>query len=289
MCACILTALLCGSALSDSLFLQKNTVVLSADDGHYSIYTNVYPLLRRYGMTITLALIANTLMPDASGYSATGSSVSIAQVREMLDSCGIEIASHTLSHPFLTRLDSSAAWSEIWRSKVILESIFDVPVITFVYPYGDMDVRIRHLVRQAGYRLARAVRHGEIDFWNDCYRLPEFELRREVSLEAVQDYIRKRRNSIILFHRIVERPAYFTEWPVDKFSELLDWLNRHGARTTTIAGLYNDWWRDQIATRLAEASSHSVLQGWLFKEVDVDATGTAHTRRVERLHVLLGP
>lgn len=286
----LLTVLFCQIQPSDTLFLRGHTVVLSADDGHHSVYRNVYPLLLRYRMTMTLALIANTLKPGRPNYGTERSSVNIAEVREMIDSCGIEIASHSLNHPFLTRLDSSAAWNELSYSKVLLESLFGVPVITFVYPYGDMNLRIRRLVRLAGYHLARAVRQGDIDFWNDRYRLPEFELRREISLKSVQAHIRSRRNSIILFHRIVERPSYFTEWSVTDFSELLDWLNRHGARTTTLAGLYNDWWREQIATKLASQSSMaSRFSDWLLKEVDIDATGTAHTRRTERLHVLLGP
>lgn len=290
MFACALAALLFSIQPADTLFLRGHTVVLSADDGHYSVYRNVYPLLRRYGMTMTLALIANTLKQNQTSYSTPGGTVSISEVREMIDSCGIEIASHSLSHPYLTRLDSSVAWDEIRLSKVVLESIFGAPVVVFVYPYGDMDARVRQFTRRAGYQLARAVRQGEIDFWNDRYRLPEFELRRYVSLEDVQNHIRRQRRSILLFHRIVENPSYFTEWSIADFSELLSWLNRHGARTTTLTGLYNDWWHEQIATRLADQpNAASRVPDWLLKEVDVDATGTAHTRRTERLHVLFDP
>ena len=36
----------------DTLDLSDHTVVLSVDDGYHSVYENVYPLIRQYGMTI---------------------------------------------------------------------------------------------------------------------------------------------------------------------------------------------------------------------------------------------
>jgi len=274
-------------APADSGLLAGHTVVLSADDGYHSIFENVYPLLRRYDMTLTLAVIVNSLGTGRPSYATSDGFLNVREVQEMIDSCSIEIASHTLSHAYLTRLDSTAAWFELRQSKLALESIFGVPVITMVYPYGDMDRRVRRLTRRAGYRLARAVRWGDIDFWNDRYRLPEFELRREVSLDAVKAHIRKRRTSILLLHRIVPRPAAFTEWPADDFARLLAWLHRHGARTATLADLYYDWWRERVEMALAERQPPADRR--LLEQVDVDATGTAHTRRAERLHVLPGP
>jgi peptidoglycan/xylan/chitin deacetylase (PgdA/CDA1 family) len=187
--------------------LAGHKVILTIDDGYRSTYDYVYPLLKKYQMTATLGIIVNYLTRDKAGYGNPGGFLSYRQVQEMRDSINIEIASHSLSHPWLTRLDSAQAWDEIYRSKLILESLFGVPVITFVYPYGDMDSRIVRFVRRAGYRLGRAVRSGVVNFWVDPYRIPEFELRRETGLAAVKAHIRRNPVTVLLLHRIVPRPA----------------------------------------------------------------------------------
>ncbi|MEO0071719.1 MAG: polysaccharide deacetylase family protein [candidate division WOR-3 bacterium] len=243
----------------DSLPLAGHKVILTIDDGYSSVYHNVYPLLKRYKMSATLGLIVNSLNPNWSGYENSTGFLTYAQVKEMIDSCGVEIASHTLSHPWLTRLDSAKVWEEISRSKVILESIFQVPVITFIYPYGDMDSRIVKMLRPAGYLLARAVRSGEVNFWVDPYRLPEFELRRETSLETVKSYILRNPVSILLLHRVVAEPKVFTEWSKDDFAELLNWLHNNGARCISLAELYYDWRQELLGWMIREQKGWSNL------------------------------
>jgi peptidoglycan/xylan/chitin deacetylase (PgdA/CDA1 family) len=265
-------------ARPDTADLAGHVVVLSADDGYHSLYERVFPLLRRYRMTMTVALITGNIGTGRPSYRASGRFLNQAEVREMIGSGSVEVASHTLTHTWLTRLDSAAAWQEIRASKLVLESLFGRGVVSFVYPYGDHDARARRLVQRAGYRVARAVRRGDINLWVDRFRLPEFELRQEVTLGAAKAYIRAHRTSIILFHRIVPRPSVFTEWPAADFSELLDWLHRSGARTVTLGDLYYDWWREAAARLLSGHDPATEARQRLFQEVDVDATRTPHPR-----------
>src|SRR5207245_147749 len=76
-----------------------------------------------------------------------------AQVREWL-AAGHDIGSHSLTHPFLTRLPPAQAREEISASRKKLEDLFGRPVEHFCYPYGDWDEPVRDLVEQAGYRTA---------------------------------------------------------------------------------------------------------------------------------------
>lgn len=262
-------------AAADSL--AGHVVVLSVDDGYRSVYENIYPLLKRYGMTITLGVIADNVTGQSSGYRPGATFMTRAEIQEMIDSCAIEVASHTLSHPWLTRLTSEAALREISQSKLVLESLFNRPVVTFVYPYGDMNHSIREMVRQAGYKLGRAVRPGPVDIWADPYRIPEFELRRETSLEAAMAHIRAHRLAVILLHRIVERPTVFTEWPRADFARLLEWLDRNGAKTATLGDIYYEYWRRELVKKMI-AAAEPARPDPLFQQVDVDATKTPHTR-----------
>jgi peptidoglycan/xylan/chitin deacetylase (PgdA/CDA1 family) len=263
----------------DSVDLSGHVVILSADDGLRSTYERVYPLLKRHGMTLTLALIGDYVEGRDGTYGRAAGYMTREQIQEMIDSCSIEVASHSMSHARLTRLDSSDAWREIHDSKVLLESLFGRPVITFVYPYGDMNARVRDLVRRAGYRLARAVRPGNPNFWTDPYRIPEVELRKERTLADLKRHVARRPLTVVMMHRIVDAPKAFTEWPADSLAALLDWLDRRQVRVTTMADHYHYWWRQRLEAVLREQAWFDPVfaPGGLFEDVEVDAAGTAHS------------
>jgi len=261
----------------DTFDLSDHTVVLSADDGYHSVYENVYPLLKRYRMTMTLALIAGCITEGRPSYRPADRFLNEREIREMMDSCDIEIASHSVTHPRLTEVNNASAWREIVDSKRQLESLFGTDVITFVYPYGRSDGRVRNMVRRAGYGLARKVGPGTPNLWVEPYRIPEVELRMQARLPDIISHIRRRRTTVLLLHRIVPVPQAFTEWSVADFAALLNWMHRRRVRVVTLAGLYEDWWREKLNRALIEATG-SPNSTRLFEDVDIDATRTPHSR-----------
>jgi peptidoglycan/xylan/chitin deacetylase (PgdA/CDA1 family) len=76
-----------------------------------------------------------------------------AQVRDWL-AARHDIGSHTLSHPYLTKLPPAQAREEITASRKKLEDLFGRPVTHFCYPYGDWNEAVRDLVQAAGYKTA---------------------------------------------------------------------------------------------------------------------------------------
>lgn len=96
------------------------------------------------------------------------------QIREMSRQ-GIEIGSHTCTHPRLAMTDDADLLYEIGGSKKRIESMLGEEVESFCYPHGsqvDFDDRAKALVKEAGYRNAVA---GYFDL-NSTADL--FELRR---------------------------------------------------------------------------------------------------------------
>jgi peptidoglycan/xylan/chitin deacetylase (PgdA/CDA1 family) len=79
--------------------------------------------------------------------------VTWAEAREMQAS-GIEIGSHTLTHPILTNTGDEQLKRELRDSKSRLESILKRRVEQFCYPNGDHDQRVSREVARAGYRIA---------------------------------------------------------------------------------------------------------------------------------------
>jgi len=75
------------------------------------------------------------------------------QLREM-ESAGIEIGSHTVTHPVLTRVTPDRLRHELEESRGRLEGMLGHPVTSFCYPNGAYDRTVRDAVARAGYRVA---------------------------------------------------------------------------------------------------------------------------------------
>ena len=66
---------------------------------------------------------------------------------------GFEIANHTWSHPFLTRMSSSQVESELTRTQRVITSITGNQAPYMRPPYGDTDASVRRTAAGLGYRV----------------------------------------------------------------------------------------------------------------------------------------
>lgn len=93
------------------------------------------------------------------------------QLYEMSEN-GIEIGSHTMNHPILSRIEEKDLIEELATSKKILEKKLGKKVLSFCYPNSrpaDINELVLKLVKEAGY--AGAV-HGFESKFDDLYRIP---------------------------------------------------------------------------------------------------------------------
>lgn len=81
------------------------------------------------------------------------------QVREM-DSNGIEIGSHTVTHPILTRISRERLRYELCESRSRLESALGHKVELLGYPNGDHDATVQEEAARAGYKCAVTADYG---------------------------------------------------------------------------------------------------------------------------------
>lgn len=73
-----------------------------------------------------------------------------SELRELVD-LGVEIGSHTITHPRLPTLSDEELHVELRRSKEKIEDELQVPCAFLAYPFGDHDARVRAAARAAGY------------------------------------------------------------------------------------------------------------------------------------------
>ncbi len=80
---------------------------------------------------------------------------------------GVEIGSHTISHPHLPRLGDAELTRELGESRARIEDELGSPCRYLAYPYGEQDARVRAAARRAGYDAAFAVpgRRSPVDPW----------------------------------------------------------------------------------------------------------------------------
>jgi peptidoglycan/xylan/chitin deacetylase (PgdA/CDA1 family) len=75
------------------------------------------------------------------------------QLREM-ESAGVEVGSHTVTHPLLTRVTADRLCRELEQSRRRLEDMLGHTVTLFCYPNGAYNRVVRDAVARAGYQLA---------------------------------------------------------------------------------------------------------------------------------------
>lgn len=149
-------------------------VAITFDDGFGNVFEHGMQALAEHGFHAIEYLVAGELGGSNRWEVAEGEIpaplMDDGQVREWLGA-GHAIGSHTLSHPWLTRISEAAAREEIGASKKRLEDAFGVGVEHFCYPYGDWNPRIRDLVQEAGYRTAVTTEFGVNDGGRDPFAL----------------------------------------------------------------------------------------------------------------------
>ena len=77
-----------------------------------------------------------------------------------LDAGGVEIGSHTVSHPILTTTDDAQLEAELRDSRARLEAELGRRVELFCYPNGACDERVRRETARAGYACAVTTEPG---------------------------------------------------------------------------------------------------------------------------------
>ena len=144
--------------------LPEGAVLITFDDGYRDNLENAAPVLEKHGYPavqfVPIAYVGDSQpLPHEKHLSAHGvfnPTVDWDEIRE-LESHGVRIESHGISHRPLAELEIDEAAREIAISKLKLEERLGRPVRAFSYVKGsEADYKPVHpsLVRQAGYDLA---------------------------------------------------------------------------------------------------------------------------------------
>jgi peptidoglycan/xylan/chitin deacetylase (PgdA/CDA1 family) len=128
-----------------------------------------------------------------------------AQAREMA-SAGVEIGSHTVSHPILTTLDDGTLRDELVESKRRVETELGRECLSFAYPNGspaDFGPREKTVLRESGYQCGLSL-NGSLNDRPDLYEVDRINVGRQldppafhVAMTGILGAARRTRNRIL--------------------------------------------------------------------------------------------
>ena len=129
----------------------SRSICLTFDDGFSSDYDLVLPELKRINAAATFFIVTDWL--GTPGY------LTEQQVRDLSDS-GMQIGSHSKSHPNFLAMTLKERLDELRGSKLILENIIGKEISTFSFPFGFYDDECIEAVFSSGYSICCTSKHG---------------------------------------------------------------------------------------------------------------------------------
>ena len=156
---------------------SPRSVVITADDGHKSIYTDMLPLVKKYRIPVTIFIYPSAI--SNASYAMTWD-----QIRELKKTGFFDIQSHTYWHPNFKkereRLSSSAYEKfvdmQMRKSKAKLEKEFDTRIDMLAWPFGINDDFLIAKAAEAGYTVTFTIEAHSANASDQAMKLPRYLL-----------------------------------------------------------------------------------------------------------------
>jgi peptidoglycan/xylan/chitin deacetylase (PgdA/CDA1 family) len=131
---------------------SERRIAITFDDGYKDNLTVALPLLEKYGLPVTVFMIAGFIGKE--GY------LSETDLQTLAEHPLVTIGSHGLRHRHFTRLGEDEARFELIESKKRLESVTGRTVDLLAWPYGDCNDALEKMSAECGYRAAWSIWNG---------------------------------------------------------------------------------------------------------------------------------
>ena len=140
--------------------IPAKSIVITADDGHKSVYTEMAPLIKKYKVPVTLFIYPSAI--SNAKYAMTWD-----QLRELEATKLFHVESHTYWHPNFKREKKTLSKEEyeksvhaqLYKSKATLEKKMGHAIKYLAWPFGIYDEDLLVKAKEAGYEMAFSIDH----------------------------------------------------------------------------------------------------------------------------------
>ncbi len=150
--------------------LPSKPIVITFDDGYHDTFTNAYPLLKEYGFVATFFII--TLLADEGREEY----LSWEEIKA-LHAAGMEIGSHTYTHPDLRGQPYDYVVWQVLGSKEAIEARIEEPVRLFAHPSGRYDQQVLEVLKSTDFWGAVAINQGAHQSSEQVFELQRIRVR----------------------------------------------------------------------------------------------------------------
>jgi peptidoglycan/xylan/chitin deacetylase (PgdA/CDA1 family) len=158
--------------LASAKDLPTNSAVITFDDGFEGVFHHALPILKEFGFPATVFVATNFVGKHMDWEKVAGIPAyrlcDWSQFRKMNEE-GIDVQSHTMSHPFLPELDEKQIGAEVEGSMKAIEENLDKKVEFLAYPFGVFDERVIKILKTNGIKGACSGSFGKVRKGQDPY------------------------------------------------------------------------------------------------------------------------
>ena len=157
--------------------LPTGAVVIVADDGHESVYTDMLPLIRKYHVPVTLFIYPSAI--SNASYAMTWE-----QLRELKKSGLVDFQSHSYWHPNFKKDKKKMTPAEyeksvqmqLRKSREKIEKELNVKVDMLAWPFGIYDDELVRKAAGSGYAAAFTIERRNAGNADNVMTLPRYLL-----------------------------------------------------------------------------------------------------------------
>jgi peptidoglycan/xylan/chitin deacetylase (PgdA/CDA1 family) len=209
------------------------------DDGWKNQYDEAFPILKELGFKATFAVITDYIGLERETLLGR---MNLTELKE-LQSSGMEIASHTKTHPHMLNLTHERLVDELANSKKALTQL-GFKVKTFVYPYGEWNQTIIGYVKEAGYICARTIKPEAYTMKNKDvnarYHIGSWTITNQ-TIKEFQKILEKANESTIIvltYHHIIDDGSQETGISIQNFREQVEYLRENNFQSVLLSELF---------------------------------------------------
>lgn len=152
--------------------LPARPVIITFDDGNFSVYENAFPVMKEFGFTGAVYIVAD--------YLNAASFLTDKDIKE-LSQAGWEIGSHGTGHIDLSQ-NHDFIRIELINSRLKIEELTGIPVKSFAYPFGLVDEFVLFKTQDYGYTTGMGLGLSTIHTTGRLFYLDRLEIKADYDL-----------------------------------------------------------------------------------------------------------